>query len=153
MSFSDPSLMRPRSSGLRKSSIVRLSSASLPTSKSRFRILRATRSAGQPTKLSTTTRSPADVEIALRDVPRSMPTVNTLLASLAPMFSGLLVSRWCALVDVGVDAVEQGVRNRLPVLSVAEQRRFFEIREAGHFGENRRHPRRREDDKRGGFDA
>ena len=41
--------------------------------------LRATRSAGQPTKLSTTTRSPADVEIALRDVPRSMPTVKTSL--------------------------------------------------------------------------
>src|SRR5690349_10198501 len=113
---------------------------------SRFRTFRATRSAGHPTKLSTTIRSPADVEIALREVPRSMPTVNTL-ASLAPMFSGLLVSRWCALVDVGVDAVEQGIRNRLPVLSVAEKRRFFEIRQARHFGENRGHPRRGEDDE------
>ena len=34
----------------------------------------ATMSAGQPTKESTTKRSPFDAEMALREVPRSMPT-------------------------------------------------------------------------------
>ena len=40
----------------------------------RFRLFFATLSAGQPTKESTTKRSPFDAEMALREVPRSMPT-------------------------------------------------------------------------------
>ena len=40
----------------------------------RLRTFFATMSAGQPTKLSTTKRSPFDAEIALREVPRSIPT-------------------------------------------------------------------------------
>ena len=73
---------------------------------SRLSTLRATMSAGQPTKLSTTYCSPFDEEMALRDVPRSIPTLSTSLpdclsaalpnrfsAALPDCFSGPLVPR------------------------------------------------------------
>jgi hypothetical protein len=54
--------------------MLRLATASWPMRTSRLSTLRATMSAGQPTKLSTTKRSPFDAEIELREVPRSIPT-------------------------------------------------------------------------------
>src|SRR5262245_55727147 len=136
MSLSDPSLMSPRSSGRRSSSIVRCSRASLPTRTSRLRILRATRSAGQPTKLSATMRSPVDVEIALREVPRSIPTVNTPSADLSAAMYGLLAPDRSAFAEERMDPVEQGVGNRLPVAWSVEQLGLLVVREAGDFGEN-----------------
>src|SRR5262245_19515871 len=140
MSLSEPSLMSPRSSGRRRSSIVRCSRASLPTSTSRLRIFRATRSAGQPTKLSATMRSPVDVEIALREVPRSMPTVNMPSPpDLSAAMYGLLAPTRSALAEERMNPVEQGVGNRLPVARSIEQLGLFVVREAGDFGENRGH--------------
>ena len=52
--------------------------------RSRLSTLRATRSAGQPTKLSTTNCPPLEDEMALREVPRSMPTLNASSAGLLP---------------------------------------------------------------------
>src|SRR5215467_8697574 len=139
MSLSAPSLMSPRSSGRRSSSIVRCSRASLPTSTSRLRIFRATRSAGQPTKLSATMCSPVDVEIALRDVPRSIPTVNIPSDDLSAAMYRLLAPTRSTLAQVRVNPVEQGVGNRLPVARSAQQFRLVVVREAGDFGENRGH--------------
>ena len=73
-SFSEPSRMRPRSSGRCSSSMGRFSSASWPMSTSRLRILRETMSTGQPTRLLTTCRCPFEAEMELWEVPRSMPT-------------------------------------------------------------------------------
>src|SRR6185369_6505548 len=153
MSLSDPSLISPRSSGRRRSSIVRCSRASLPTSTSRLRILRATRSAGQPTKLSMTMRSPVDVEIALREVPRSMPTVNIPPACCSTAMSRLPASPRDALTEVRVNTVKQRVGDGLPVALPAEQLRLLVVREAGHLGENGRHPGADEHHERRGFDA
>src|SRR5258706_2193029 len=152
-SFSEPSLMSPRSSGRRRSSIVRLSRASLPTSTSRLRILRATRSAGQPTKLSTTMRSPVDVVMALRDVPRSMPTVNTPPGVRSTAISGLPAPTRSALTEVRVNAVEQRIGNRLPIALPAEQFGLLVVREARHFGEDGRHPGAHEHHEWRRFDA
>src|SRR5262249_33255215 len=139
-SFSDASLMSPRSSGRRRSSIVRLSRASLPTSTSRLSIFLATRSAGQPTKLSMTTRSPVDVEMALREVPRSIPTVNTPFASLAAI-PRLLVFLSHALMEVRLNPGKQRVRNRLPVTHLTQKLCLVVVRQTGHFSENRGHSR------------
>ena len=70
-------------------------------------------SAGQPTKLSTTKRSPFDAEIALREVPRSIPTWEDLGSGHSDSFPG-----------VGMNAIEECLRDLLTVFGAAEHRRL-----------------------------
>src|SRR3954453_10902496 len=146
-SFSEPSLSRPRSSGRWRSSMVRFATASWPMRTSRLRTFRATMSAGQPTKLSTTKRSPFDAEIALREVPRSMPTCSSSSAISTPFL------RRVARAGVGVDPVEQRLGDLLPVLRAAEHGRLTLVRKTADLGQHRRHAGGDEDDERRALDA
>src|ERR1051326_1913292 len=106
----------------------------------RLRIFFATMSAGQPTKESTTKCSPFDAEMALREVPRSMPTWRMSAIS-SPFFR------------IFRDALEQGAGNLLPVFRALEHRDFVRVRHAADFREDRRHLRRDEYDEGRALDA
>src|ERR1051325_10403524 len=148
-SLSEPSFKRPRSSGRCRSSMVRLDTASCPISTSRLSTLRATMSSGHPTKLSTTKRSPFDAEIALRDVPRSMPTWRMSSAMIRDSF----LLRPVVGARVRADAGHQRVGDLLPVLGAGQHRRFLLIGEAADFREHGRHVGGDEDDERRALDA
>src|SRR5215212_5553189 len=148
-SFSEPSFSRPRSSGRCRSSMVRFETASCPIRTSRLRTLRATMSSGHPTKLSTTKRSPFDAEIALRDVPRSMPTWRMSSAMIRDSF----LLRTIIRARIGAAAVEQRVGDLLPVLRAAQHRGLLCIRQATDFRQHGGHVGGDEDQERRPFDA
>src|SRR5687768_12074013 len=147
-SFSEPSFRRPRSSGRCRSSIVRFSTASCPMRTSRFRTFRATMSRGQPTKLSTTKRSPLDAEMALLEVPRSMPTLRIS----AILFISFLPTRRVRAC-IGADALEERPGDLLPVFGRPQHGRFLFVRDAADFREDGRHVRRHQYEERSALHA
>src|SRR5687767_16004315 len=112
--------------------MVRLSSASRPITRSRFSTLRATRSAGHPTKLSTTNCPPLDAEIALREVPRSMPTRNGAAADCSSTLIGVLPfsDRVNLLITEGLDAIDQRLGNGLAMRRGLEPFRLVGVGQA-----------------------
>src|SRR5688500_11621350 len=102
--------------------MVRLSSASRPTTATRFSTLRATRSAGHPTKLSTTNCPPPDDEMALRDVPRSMPTRSGVAADCSSTLINVLPfpSALGFLIDETLNPGYQRLGDRLAIIGCAK---------------------------------
>src|SRR5687767_10909006 len=103
-------------------------------------------SSGQPTKLSTTKRSPFDAEMALREVPRSIPTWRIS----AILFVSFLRGRLCSFLDIGLldigasvspNPFEECFSDGLPVLRCSQHRRFFFVRDTSDLGQDGRHVR------------
>jgi hypothetical protein len=83
----------------------------------------------------------------LREVPRSIPTWRT------SFFSDLGRLRLAFdSVRIGADAGRERRRDVLPVGGLGEELGLFLVRQAGDFGEDRRHLGGEEDDERGGLD-
>src|SRR5688500_4906353 len=122
----------------------RLETASCPMSTVLLRTFFATMSTGQPTKLSTTNFSPFDAEIALRDVPRSIPTWRISGWDAISSCSFLLLRVICCRVCV--NAVEESLADLLAVYIGPQQRRLVCVRQASHLAENRPHVAGHEDD-------
>src|SRR5438270_5789687 len=113
----------------------------------RLRIFFATMSAGQPTKESTTKRSPFDAEMALREVPRSMPTWRMSAISSPFLLRCLRGGR------VRVNSLGKRAGDLLPVFGALEHGDLAGVRHAADLGENRGHFGRDEHDERRAFDA
>src|SRR5438876_8587235 len=111
----------------------------------RLRIFFATMSAGQPTKLSTTKRSPFDAEMELLEVPRSIPTWRICDVAI-PLCSFLLLR--AGTPGVLVNAIEQRLGDLLPVVGAPEHRRFAIVGKAAHLGQYRGHVSRHQNDER-----
>src|SRR5688572_15288219 len=111
----------------------------------------ATMSTGHPTKLSTTNFSPFDAEIALRDVPRSIPTWS--ISGWDAISSCSFLLRRVVRRRVCVNPVEESLGDLLAVGIGTQQRRLVSVRQASHLGENRRHVRGYENDEWRSFHA
>src|SRR5215207_6588450 len=135
--------------------MVRLSSASRPITRSFFSTLRATRSAGQPTKLSTTNCPPLEHEMALLDVPRSIPTRSGAAADCSSTLMAILPLCDCMSFLIGetLNAACQRFGNRLAMRRRDEPFGLVGVGQAGHFRKDRGHVGCDEDHERRGLDA
>src|SRR5262245_6569314 len=129
--------------------------ASRPMTMSRFKTLRATRSAGQPTKLSTTYCSPVDEEMALRDVPKSIPTLTIsppVCFSAAMRLHPFRCVR-SRFTDKALNPGNERLGYRLSVFRCLQPLRIRRIRQARDLSENRRHLSGNQDHERRHLDS